>query len=102
MEHLLNRLKSQRIPNVLQSKNIHSYHVQWTSDGINRRDHSNYIAQFNEDFCNAIKEQIDNCVQSRVTKVSDPLKHEILEHAIQCKTYVNKFHGRTDVLKKVI
>jgi Cdc6-like AAA superfamily ATPase len=29
------------------------------------------------------------------------LQHEILEHAIQCKTYVEKFHGRTDVLNKV-
>ena len=33
--------------------------------------------------------------------VSNPLQHEILEHAIQCKTYVAKFHGRTDVLDKV-
>ncbi|CAF3919171.1 unnamed protein product, partial [Adineta steineri] len=29
------------------------------------------------------------------------LQHEVLEHAIQCKTYVAKFHGRTDVLDKL-
>ena len=34
--------------------------------------------------------------------VSDPLRHEILEHVIQCKTYVAKFHGQIDVLDKVI
>ena len=100
-EQLLNRLKKTRIPNTLQSKNIFSYNVPWTSNGINRHDHAKYIAQFNEDFHRAIQEQIDSCVQSRVNIVSDPLQHEILEHAIQRKTYVAKFHGRTDVLGKV-
>jgi len=100
-EHLLNRLKTTRIPNALQSKNIFLYKVNWTPNGINRRDHAEYISQFNEDFYNAIKQQIDNCVKSRIMSVSDPLQHEILEHAIQCKTYVTKFHGRTDVLDQV-
>ena len=100
-EHLLNRLKKTRIPTVLQPNNIFSYRVPWTSNGINRQDHADYIAQFNDDFYKVIKEQIDRCVQSRVMIVSDPLQHEILEHAIQCKTYVTKFHGRTDVLDKV-
>lgn len=100
-EHLLNRLKKTRISTALQSNNIFSYRVPWTSNGINRQDHAEYIAQFNDDFHKAIKEQIDRCVHSRVMIVSDPLQHEILEHAIQCKTYVAKFHGRTDVLEKV-
>lgn len=100
-EQLLNRLKYTRIPNALNSSNIYSYKVNWTPNGINRRDHVEYIEKFNEDFYNAIKQQIDTCVKSRTTIVSDPLQHEILEHAIQCKAYVSKFHGRTDVLEKV-
>lgn len=100
-EQLLTRLKTTRIPNVLESKNIFSYKVPWTSNGINRHDHADYIRQFNEDFYNAIQEQIDSCVKSRIMIVSDPLRHEVMEHAIQCKTYVAKFHGRTDVLDKV-
>jgi len=100
-ENLLNRLKHTRIPNALQSSNIFSYNVRWTANGINRRDHAEYITQFNDDFYNALKQQIDSCVKSRIMRVSDPLRHEILEHAIQCKTYVAKFHGRTDVLDKV-
>ncbi len=100
-ESLLNRLKNIRIPNALQSNNIFSYKVHWTSNGINRHDHAEYITQFNDQFYNAIKQQIDCCVKSRILIVSDPLQHEILEHAIQCKTYVEKFHGRTDVLDKV-
>ncbi|CAF4641417.1 unnamed protein product [Rotaria sp. Silwood2] len=100
-EQLLNRLKYTRIPNALQSNNIYSYKVHWKPDGINRRDHIEYIAQFNDDFYNAIKQQIDCCVKSRIMIVSDPLQHEILEHAIQCKTYVAKFHGRADVLDKL-
>ncbi|CAF3372692.1 unnamed protein product [Rotaria sp. Silwood1] len=100
-EQLLNRLKNKRIPKILQPNNIFSYKVRWKSDGINRRDHVEYISQFNEDFYNAIKQQVDDCAKSRVMMVSDPLQHEILEHAIQCKTYVAKFHGRTDVLNKL-
>jgi hypothetical protein len=48
-----------------------------------------------------MKEQIDQCVQTRFIIGSDSLQHEVLEHAIQCKTYVAKFHGRSDVLSKV-
>ncbi|CAF4169547.1 unnamed protein product, partial [Rotaria magnacalcarata] len=99
-EQLLTRLKHTRIPDVLQSNNIYSYKVHWTPKGINRRDHAEYIAKFNEDFYNAIIQQIDSCAKARIMIVSDPLHHEILEHAIQCKTYVAKFHGRTDVLDK--
>ncbi|CAF3780905.1 unnamed protein product, partial [Rotaria sp. Silwood1] len=51
-------------------------------------------------FINAIKQQIDQCIQSHILIDSDPLQHEILEHAIQCKTYIAKFHGRSDVLNR--
>jgi hypothetical protein len=101
-EKLLNRLKTTRIPAALKSENIFKYKVHWSSNGITRQDHSEYIEEFNEDFYRAIKEQIDRCVQSRFTIGSDSLQHEVLEHAIQCKTYVAKFHGRTDVSSKVI
>lgn len=101
VEKLLNRLKYTRIPNVLQPKNMYRYKIRWTPKGINRDDHAQHILQFNNDFYNAIQQQIDQCVQSRVMPVSDPLHHEILEHAIQCKTYADKFHGRTDILNKV-
>ena len=100
-EKLLDRLKNTRIPAVLKSENIFKYKVHWSSNGITRQDHSEYIEQFNNDFYKAMKEQIDRCVQSRYTIGSDSLQHEVLEHAIQCKTYVAKFHGRTDVLSKV-
>lgn len=100
-ETLLNRLKNVRIPKKLQSKNIFSYRVRWKPDGINRRDHADYISQFNEDFHRAIQEQIDHCIRSNPMVVSDPVQHEVLEHAIQCKTYLSKFHGRIDVMDKV-
>ncbi|CAF4737356.1 unnamed protein product, partial [Rotaria sp. Silwood1] len=99
-ENLLQNLKKSRIPSKLQSSNIFSYQVHWTSNGINRHDHATYIAQFNDDFYHAVKQQIDQCVKSRILFDSDPLQHEILEHAIQCKTYVNKFHGRIDILNQ--
>ncbi|CAF4093250.1 unnamed protein product, partial [Adineta steineri] len=81
--------------------NIYKYKIHWTSKGINRDDHIQHIEQFNNDFYNAIQQQIDQCVQSRIMPISDPLHHEILEHAIQCKTYVAKFHGRTDILNSL-
>jgi len=100
-EKLLDRLKNIRIPAALKSENIFKYKVHWSPNGITRQDHSEYLEKFNEDFSKAMKEQIDRCVQSRFTVGSDSLQHEVLEHAIQCKTYVAKFHGRIDVLSKV-
>jgi hypothetical protein len=100
-EQLLNRLKYERIPRVLEPKNIYTYKLRWNSRGINRQTHVEYINRFNQDFYEAIKQQIDRCISSSVTTTTDPLQHEILEHAIQCKTYVSKFHGRTDVLNHV-
>jgi hypothetical protein len=100
-EKLLDRLKNIRIPDALKSENIFKYQVRWSPNGITRQDHSEYLEEFNKDIYTAMKQQIDRCAQSRLTIGSDSLQHEVLEHAIQCKTYVTKFHGRTDVLSKV-
>ena len=100
-ETLLNRLKCTRIPGVLQPENIFSYKVRWTPDGIDRHRHADYIAQFNDDFYQSIRQQIDQCAKSNVMMFSDPLEREVLEHAIKCKTYIAKFHGRTDIITKV-
>ncbi|UJR18077.1 hypothetical protein I4U23_004977 [Adineta vaga] len=100
-ESLLNRLKFIRIPNSLESNQIYSYKVPWTSNGINRTDHSDYINKFNEDFYNSIQQQIDHCLQTSLVNNLNVLQREILEHAIQCKTYVKKFHSRTDILDKL-
>jgi hypothetical protein len=102
-EMLLDRLKERtRDRFVLKSQNIFEYKVHWSSNGITRQHHSEYIDQFNNNFYTAMTEQIDQCVKSRYIKGSDSLEHEVLEHAIQCKTYVAKFHGRSDVLSKVL
>lgn len=100
-ENLLNRLKNERIPSVLKQENIYTYKVPWKTAGINRTDHAEYLSKFHDDFYQSLKEQIDRCIQSRLSTMTDPLEHEIQEHAIQCKTYVAKFHGRTDVLEHV-
>ncbi|CAF1011593.1 unnamed protein product [Adineta steineri] len=100
-ETLLNNLKYNRLPSKLQSSNIFSYKVHWTSNGINRHDHSEYLTQFNNDFYHAVKQQIDQCVKSRVLINSNPLEHEVMEHAIQCKTYSTKFHSRSDILNRL-
>ena len=98
---LLDRLKNNRIPAVLKSSNIFKYKVHWSSKGIAQQEHREYLKAFNNDFYEAMKAQIDRCAQSRLSVNSDSLQHEVLEHAIQCKAYVSKFHGRTDVLSKV-
>ena len=100
-ERLLDRLKNVRLPAALKSQNIFKYRVHWSPNGIHRQKHAEYIEQFNDDFYTAMKEQIDRCVQSRFASGTDGLQHEVLEHAIQCKACVSKFHGRVDVLSKV-
>ncbi|CAF1385440.1 unnamed protein product [Adineta ricciae] len=100
-EDLLNRLKFTRIPKALDSKNVFSYKVPWTSNGITRDAHQEYIKKFHEDFFTSIKQQIDTCLQSSLITSLSLLQREILEHAIQCQTYVKKFHSRTDTLEKL-
>lgn len=100
-EKLLERLKTVRIPAALDASNIYKYDVHWSPDGITRKNHRDYLEKFNADVYTAMKEQIDKCAQARFSVSSDELQREVLEHAIQCKTYVSKFHGRTDVLSKV-
>lgn len=101
-ENLLNRLKNVRIPSKLRSQNIFKYRVQWGQNGINREEHQEYIEEFNKEFYGAVKDQIDRCVKSRFsTSGMNTLENEVLEHAIQCKSYVAKFHGRIDVLSEV-
>ena len=98
---LLDRLKNSRVPSALQASNIFKYEVRWSSAGIDRQHHAEYIEKFNNDFYTAMKAQIDRCAQSRATIAPTSLQQEVLEHAIQCKTYVSKFHGRSDVLSHV-
>lgn len=100
-EKLLDRLKNVRLPPALKSSNIYKYRVHWSPKGIDRLKHAEYIDQFNEDFYTAMKDQIDRCVQSRFASGRDGIQHEVLEHAIQCKACVSKFHGRVDVLSQV-
>ena len=100
-ETLLNRLKVTRIPNVLNEENIYRYKVRWTSDGITRRSHAEYISKFNDDFYEAVRRQIDHSIRSNSMILSDELEREILEHAIQCKTYIKKYHGQTAIMDKV-
>ena len=100
-EKLLERLKTSRVPSALQASNIFKYEVRWSPAGIDRQHHAEYIETFNNDFYTAMKAQIDRCAQLRATITPTSLQQEVLEHAIQCKTYVSKFHGRSDVLKHV-
>lgn len=100
-EQLLNRLKNERIPSVLKPENIYTYRVPWKPGGISRTAHAEYLSKFHDDFYKSLKDQIDCCIRHRLSTITDPLEHEIQEHAIQCKTYVSKFHGRTDVLQHV-
>lgn len=100
-ESLLNRLKTKRIPDVLQSDNIYQYSVPWNSKGITQETHSEYIAKFNNDFYEAVKKQIDDCIRSNSMLLSNPLHREILEHAIQCKNYIKKFHGQKHIIDRV-
>jgi hypothetical protein len=98
---LLDRLKNDRLPAALTSANIFKYNVHWSSNGIDRKMHATYIEQFNNDVYQAVKKQIDQCVQSRALFENDGLHHEVVEHAVQCRAYTSKFHGRADILAQV-
>jgi hypothetical protein len=104
---LLEDLKYKKIPEKLPSSNIFNFKVKWAHDGITLATHSDYIQNFGETFFEKVKDLI---IRNRKKQISfDVLNEqdailiqEVLDHANFCVDTVSKFHGREDLLDKVI
>ena len=76
-------------------------------NGISKETHRNYLEKFGSLFYNSVKELIDRNAKKLHFldnyKIKDKqLIQEVLDHANFCKSIVEKFHGRNDLIEEVI
>lgn len=74
--------------------------------GISKETHATYLEEFGKLFYNSVKELIDRNAKKKYfldnfTHNDKHLIQEVLDHANFCKTIVEKFHGRNDLIETV-
>lgn len=94
-QHMLSNLKHVRLPQVLQSTNIHEYSIPWSPDGVdpNHTEHNLYLSNFCSHVHENLKLFIDEAVKEATSEVPT-LHKEVLHHASFCATKCASFHGR--------
>ena len=75
-------------------------------NGLSYETHKDYIENFGKKFYESVKNLIDkNALKKNFiddfNENDKDLLHEILRHARFSKDYVQKFHGRVNLLEKV-
>lgn len=84
--------------------------VKWCQDtGISLQSHLDYVKSFSNTFYEQVKilidknqEQITNKNVYNLNIQDSQLLQEVLDHAYFCNETVEKFHGRTDLIDKVL
>ncbi|XP_064629347.1 NACHT and WD repeat domain-containing protein 2-like [Lineus longissimus] len=103
-EESLRRLKAMnngKIQERLSNDNIIQMFARWSNDdGINCRDHSQYLNKFCDIFQSLMKNLIDRAVV-KMRRITNPLSDTILDHLTYCKDMCKVFHGRMDLLQKI-
>ncbi len=98
---LLEEMKT-KISTNLGDSNMFHFSVPWSDDnGVNDRDHSEYLAEFCSTFEEAVLKLIEKGVWSEKRSSSNVLYSEVLEHAHQCVAKCTRFHGRDDILSSI-
>ncbi|CAF1169493.1 unnamed protein product [Rotaria sordida] len=90
-ESVLTDLKT-FIETELGPNNIFTYRIKWTDESSRMK----YLADFKDDFYNAIKNQID--YHMKQTRTKDILYDEVVEHAIQCRMLNERYFPRDNIL----
>ena len=104
---LLEKLKY-KISSKLPESNMFKFKVKWDKEnGINIKTHTDYIENFGNTFYEQVKRLIDkNQVKEfeneKVNEMDQALINEVMDHARFCKDKVSQFHGREELIKKVI
>jgi hypothetical protein len=104
---LLDKLKEKSAAK-LPDTNKFKFNVHWDPEvGISRETHGDYIKKFGETFYERVKELIDTnqkqeTVFERLKQNDANLLQEVLHHAYFCNDTVSHFHGREDILLKVM
>ena len=101
-QYLLSKLRDEEIPNSLTKENIIDFTTTWNdNEGINEKDHEEYLTEF----CMAFEKSILDLIEKGVRKASmasvSKVYAEVLEHSHQCLQKVERFHARDDEMTHV-
>ena len=101
-QELLNKLRDEEIPNSLTKENIIDFTTTWNdNEGINEKDHEEYLREFCMEFERSILDLIERGVRKASMASVSKVYSEVLEHSHQCLQKVERFHGREDELEHV-
>ncbi|CAF1376711.1 unnamed protein product, partial [Adineta steineri] len=95
-KQLLNDIKN-LLQQSVDSSEIYTYKLQWN----NENDRKKYLSKFFDDFYQAVKLQIDFHMKIYENKQENLLYNQIIEHAIQCNSLVQRFFPRPEVFQQI-
>ena len=99
---LLDHIKYDKIPGVLDKKNIFNFNIKWSdNEGINPTDHEGYLDEFCETFEREVLRLVDDGVRVSHHQHTTPVYKEIIDHSHQAREKCTRFYGRVDVLDSV-
>ncbi|CAF1208755.1 unnamed protein product [Adineta steineri] len=81
----------------IDSSEIYTYKLQWKDEN----DRKKYLSKFFDDFYQAVKLQIDFHMKQNKSKQGNVLHNQIVEHAIQCNSLVQRFFPRPEVFEQI-
>jgi len=82
--------------------------VKWDEEhGVSLKTHEKYLIEFADTFYEQVKRLIDKSQQQKseyayLSEEDLKILQEVLDHANFCIETVEKFHGRDDLLQKVL
>ena len=91
-QKMLHRLKNDSIPKEVKSEHIKSFDIKWSNNnGINERDHLQYLLELCGAFYDMLKNQIQACLTRMDDLCKDPRLLEVLQHSKTCENRCELF-----------
>ena len=94
-QNMLHKLKTISLPKEVKSEDTKSFDISWSNNnGINERDHLQYLLELCGAFYDMLKRQIQDCLAKMDDLTKDPRVLEVLQHSSVCENRCAVFSGR--------
>lgn len=97
---LLQQLKDEKLPAILDQSNLQKFSIPWTSGGVDPQKHKQYLDLLCNRVYMDVKNLIDKALALRELAITE-LHQEILHHASFCLSKCESFCGREDILLQI-
>ena len=91
-QSMLHKLKTVSIPREVKSEDTKSFDIKWSNNnGINERDHLQYLLELCGAFYDMLRRQIQDCLAKIDDLAKDPRVLEVLQHSSMCESRCELF-----------